>query len=98
MPAAILGRVVTDTIEVHLADSRFRTVTEGTDTRHSFSFGTHYDPANVGFGPLLVHNDDRVRTGAGYPDHPHADAEILTWVLDGSLVHADSTGHHGVVV
>jgi redox-sensitive bicupin YhaK (pirin superfamily) len=89
--------VVADRIEVRRAQSRFRTVTEGTDTRHSFSFGTHYDPANVGFGPLLVHNDDQVRTGAGYPDHPHADAEILTWVLEGSLVHQDSTGHRGLV-
>jgi quercetin 2,3-dioxygenase len=89
--------VVTDTHEVHRADARFRSVTEGTDTWHSFSFGTHYDPGNVGFGSLLVHNDDRVRSGAGYPDHPHADAEILTWVLEGSLVHADSTGHRGLV-
>src|SRR5919107_462725 len=88
------GRVVADAIEVRRAGSRFRTVTEGIDTRHSFSFGAHYDPGNVGFGPLLVHNDDRVRSGAGYP---HADAEILTWVLDGSLVHEDSTGHRGLV-
>ena len=87
-----------DTIEVHRADARFRTRAEGTDTRHSFSFGTHYDPGNVGFGPLLVHNDDRVRSGSGYSEHPHADAEILTWVLEGSLVHADSTGHRGVVM
>jgi quercetin 2,3-dioxygenase len=85
-------------MEVHRADTRFRTRAEGTDTRHSFSFGTHYDPGNVGFGPLLVHNDDRVRSGAGYADHPHADAEILTWVLEGSLVHADSTGHRGLVI
>jgi redox-sensitive bicupin YhaK (pirin superfamily) len=90
--------VVADTIEVYRAESRFRTRTEGIDTRHSFSFGTHYDPGNVGFGPLLVHNDDRVRSGSGYPDHPHADAEILTWVLEGSLVHADSTGHRGLIV
>jgi redox-sensitive bicupin YhaK (pirin superfamily) len=90
--------VVADTIEVHRADSRFRTRSEGTDTRHSFSFGTHYDPGNVGFGSLLVHNDDRVRSGSGYPDHPHTDAEILTWVLEGSLVHADSTGHRGLIV
>jgi len=90
--------VVADTIQVHRAGTRFRTLTEGTDTWHSFSFGTHYDPDNVGFGPLLVHNDDRVRSGAGYPDHPHADAEIVTWVLGGSLVHEDSTGHRGLVV
>lgn len=90
--------MVVDAIEVHRAAGRFRTLSEVADTRHSFSFGAHYDPGNVGFGPLLVHNDDRVRSGAGYPDHPHADAEILTWVLDGSLVHEDSTGHRGLVV
>ena len=66
-------------------------------TRHSFSFGEHYDPDNVAFGPVLVNNDDYVRSGAGYADHPHADAEIVTWVLSGSLVHADSTGHRGIV-
>ena len=87
-----------ETIEVRPASSRFRTRTDGTDTRHSFSFGIHYDPDNVAFGPLLVHNDDRVQTGAGYPDHPHRDSEIVTWVLEGSLVHEDSAGNRGVVV
>jgi quercetin 2,3-dioxygenase len=87
-----------ETIEMHRADSRFRTRTDGTDTWHSFSFGEHYDPGNVSFGPLLVHNDDLVQTGAGYPDHRHRDAEILTWVLEGSLVHEDSAGNRGLVV
>ena len=88
----------TETIEVRRAGTRFRTLTEGTDTHHSFSFGVHYDPENVAFGPLLVHNDDRVQTGAGYPDHPHRDAEIVTWVLEGSLVHEDSAGNRGLIV
>jgi redox-sensitive bicupin YhaK (pirin superfamily) len=90
--------VRTETIEVRRAGTRFRTRTDGTDTHHSFSFGVHYDPENVAFGPLLVHNDDRVQTGAGYPDHPHRDAEIVTWVLEGSLVHEDSAGNRGVIV
>jgi quercetin 2,3-dioxygenase len=87
-----------ETIEVRRAGARFRTRTDGTDTWHSFSFGAHYDPQNVGFGPLLVHNDEWLQTGAGYPDHPHRDAEILTWVLEGSLVHEDSAGNRGLVV
>lgn len=87
-----------ETIEVRRAGTRFRTRTAGTDTHHSFSFGMHYDPENVGFGPLLVHNDELVQTGAGYPDHPHRDAEIVTWVLEGSLVHEDSAGNRGLVV
>lgn len=63
-------------------------------TRHSFSFGPHYDPANLGFGPLICHNDDVLDPsrpgGAGYPEHPHAELEIVTWVLEGALVHTDS--------
>ncbi len=62
-------------------------------TRHSFSFGRHYDPANLGFGPMICHNDDLLEPGGGYPDHPHADLEIVTWVLDGVLRHTDDRGH-----
>lgn len=61
-------------------------------TRHSFSFGEHYDPANLGFGPMICHNDDALEPGGGYPDHPHADLEIVTWVLAGVLLHTDDTG------
>jgi redox-sensitive bicupin YhaK (pirin superfamily) len=84
-------------IEVRRAGMRFRTRTDRTDTQHSFSFGEHYDPANVSFGPLLVNNDDVVRAGPGYDRHPHANAEIITWVLSGSLVHEDSTGRRVIV-
>ena len=66
-------------------------------TRHSFSFGPHYDPANLGFGPLVCHNDDVLERGAGYSEHPHAELEIVTWVLEGALVHTDSTGARHVV-
>ena len=45
----------------------------------------------------MVNNDDLVRVGAGYPDHPHRDAEIVTWVLSGSLVHEDSRGNSGLI-
>jgi quercetin 2,3-dioxygenase len=86
------------TIDVRRAGDRFRTRTSGTDTWHSFSFGEHYDPENVAFGPLLVHNDERLQTGSGYPDHAHRDTEIVTWVLEGSLVHEDSAGNRGLIV
>lgn len=89
-------------IEVGRAGQRFTTVVSegGVDrirTRHSFSFGGHYDPDNVGHGALLAHNEEVVEVGSGYPDHPHADTEILTWVLSGALHHVDSTGHAGVM-
>lgn len=85
------------TVQVHRARDRFVTQTDGLTSRHAFSFGEHYDPENVGFGRLLVSNEDLVRAGHGYGEHPHRNAEILTWVLSGSLVHTDSAGNRGVV-
>jgi redox-sensitive bicupin YhaK (pirin superfamily) len=67
------------------------------DSRHSFSFGSHYDPDNTHFGLLLVSNDDRVRAGSGFETHPHRDMEIVTWVLDGELEHKDSEGNRGLI-
>jgi redox-sensitive bicupin YhaK (pirin superfamily) len=84
-------------IELRRARLRFLTKTDWAETHHSFSFGEHYDPGNVSFGALLVNNDDVVRAGAGYADHPHQDAEIVTWVLSGSLVHEDSDGNSGLI-
>lgn len=79
------------------ADQRFRTETDWVTSASLFSFGAHYDPTNTGFGALMVSNHEVVRPGTGYDDHPHADAEIITWVLSGALVHVDSAGHAGVV-
>jgi redox-sensitive bicupin YhaK (pirin superfamily) len=90
-------RTTTPDIELRRAGQRFLTRTDWSETHHSFSFGEHYDPGNVCFGPLLVNNDDVVRAGAGYADHPHRDAEIITWVLSGSLVHEDSRGNSGLI-
>lgn len=84
-------------IDVRRAGDRFTTTTAGLESRHSFSFGPHYDPANVSFAVLVAHNDDVVAAGHGYGTHPHTDLEIVTWMLEGSLVHQDSRGHAGVL-
>lgn len=84
-------------VEIRKADERFRTRTDWLDSRHSFSFGPHYDPRNTHFGLLLVSNDDVVRPGAGFPPHDHQDMEIVTWVLSGALAHEDSAGNAGVI-
>jgi quercetin 2,3-dioxygenase len=86
------------TIEVRRAADRFVTRDEGRTTWHSFSFGTHYDPGNVGFGALTAHNDELLPPGTGYPDHPHRDVEIVTLVLEGALRHTDSEGRSAVLV
>lgn len=84
-------------MEVRRAATRFVTREPGRTTWHSFSFGPHYDPANIAFGGLVCHNDDHVSPGFGYDDHPHVDLEIVTWVLDGALTHAHDGGVSGVV-
>ena len=83
--------------DVRRSADRPATTIDWLDSRHSFSFGGHYDPANTHFGLLLVSNDDVVAPGSGFETHPHRDMEIVTWVLDGALVHQDSTGHNGVI-
>ncbi|TCC40700.1 pirin family protein [Kribbella speibonae] len=84
-------------MEIHRADDRFRTASDWLDSRHSFSFGAHYGPANVGFGFLVAHNDETVAPGTGFGTHPHQDLEIVTWVLRGALAHRDSQGNSGEV-
>lgn len=86
------------TISVRRASDRFTTRVEGRTTFHSFSFGAHYDPRNVGFGALVAHNEEHLPPGTGYPDHRHEDVEIVTVVLEGALVHRDSEGRHGVLL
>ncbi|TDD46467.1 pirin family protein [Kribbella antibiotica] len=84
-------------MEIQRADERFVTSEGWLESRHSFSFGPFYDPANVGFGFLVAHNDDVVAPGTGFDTHPHQDLEIVTWVLRGALAHRDSEGNSGVV-
>lgn len=81
------------TLAVYAGSSRSSSSEPGRLTRHSFSFGPHYDPANLGFGPMICHNDDRLEPGGGYPDHAHSGLEIVTWVLDGVLLHTDDRGN-----
>jgi len=67
------------------------------DSRHSFSFGHYYDPKHVGFGPLLVINEDKVAPAQGFGTHGHRDMEIISYVLDGALEHKDSMGNGSVL-
>jgi quercetin 2,3-dioxygenase len=88
---------MSDTVEIRRAADRAVTRTSWLKSRHSFSFGDHYDPDNTHHGLLLVNNDDIVEPGTGFDTHPHRDMEIVTWVLQGALTHQDSTGNRGVI-
>jgi quercetin 2,3-dioxygenase len=84
-------------VDVRRADDRLTSRISWLDSKHSFAFGRHWDPDNTHHGLLLVNNDDTVAPGTGFETHPHQDMEIVTWVLQGSLVHQDSEGNKGVI-
>ncbi|HEX4081096.1 MAG TPA: pirin family protein [Rhizomicrobium sp.] len=63
--------------------------------RHHFSFADYYDPGRMGWGSLRVWNDDEIRPNTGFPPHPHADMEIITYVREGAITHRDSMGNEG---
>lgn len=83
--------------EIRRAGERFHTVGDGVQTWHSFSYGMHYDPEQIRFGPVMAVNTEHIEPGRGYDAHDHADVEIVTWVLEGVLRHEDSTGQAGEV-
>lgn len=67
------------------------------DSYFSFSFADYYDPNHMGFRALRVINDDRIEAGKGFGPHAHRDMEIITYVLDGHLLHRDSMGERHVL-
>ncbi|MBB1322202.1 pirin family protein [Shewanella vesiculosa] len=80
-------------ITLRLASERGKANFGWLDSKHSFSFGSYYDPEHMGFSALRVINDDSVTPGAGFATHGHRDMEIISYVLEGSIAHKDSEGN-----
>ena len=80
---------------VRRSEDRGKTEAGWLHGRHSFSFGRYYDPNNLGYRSLRVINDDVIEPASGFGEHGHDNMEILTWVLEGTLHHRDSTGSDG---
>ncbi|HEY3631857.1 MAG TPA: pirin family protein [Jatrophihabitantaceae bacterium] len=78
-------------IAIRRAADRTVTYGDGITTRHGFSAGAHYDPANVSFGRLIAHDLHVLAPGAGFGTHRHRSVEIVSWVLSGTLLHNDET-------
>lgn len=63
--------------------------------RYHFSFSGYRDPERTHWGALRVWNDDTIQPKTGFPPHPHADMEIITYVRTGAITHEDSMGNSG---
>jgi quercetin 2,3-dioxygenase len=63
--------------------------------KHHFSFASYHDPKNMNHGALRVWNDDEIAPNTGFPPHPHANMEIITYVREGAITHQDSLGNKG---
>lgn len=64
---------------------------------HSFSFADYYNPEAMGFQSLRVINEDFVAPKKGFPAHPHANMEIISYVVSGQIAHKDSMGNIKIV-
>jgi len=63
--------------------------------KHHFSFGDYHDATRMGWGSLRVWNDDEIAPNTGFPPHPHANMEIITYVREGAITHKDNLGNEG---
>ena len=85
------------TLVMRPAAARGKTELGWLHSRHTFSFGGYFDPDHMGYRSLRVINDDVVEAGQGFGEHPHRDAEIFSYVIDGELEHKDSMGNGRVI-
>jgi len=65
------------------------------NARHHFAFADYHDAQRMGWGAIRVWNDDEIAAQSGFPPHPHADMEIITYVRSGAITHQDSEGNKG---
>ena len=65
--------------------------------RFHFSFADYNDPENSCFGDLMTFNDFVLQPGSGFDTHSHQEIEIITYCVEGELVHEDSMGNKEII-
>ena len=78
---------------LHRSEDRGHVKAGWLESKHSFSFGSWYNPKFMGVSVLRVINDDVIAAHNGFGTHPHDNMEILTCVLEGTISHKDSMGN-----
>jgi redox-sensitive bicupin YhaK (pirin superfamily) len=84
-------------VDIRRSRERNQTELNWLHGRHSFDTGVVPYGSDTHHGVLIVNNHDTIAPRSGFNTHPHRNMEIVTWVLNGSLVHQDSEGHSGAI-
>ncbi|QDU33202.1 Quercetin 2,3-dioxygenase [Poriferisphaera corsica] len=88
---------LTAQLDIRRAGTRGITQIDWLQSHHAFSFGHYQNAKRNNFRALRVLNEDIVSPDQGFGEHPHANMEIISWVLQGQLEHADSTHQHHII-
>jgi quercetin 2,3-dioxygenase len=84
-------------LNIHKAESRGSANYGWLDARYTYSFARYRNPERMGFGALLVINNDSIKPAMGFDTHPHDNMEIITIPIQGALRHKDSMGNESVI-